>query len=73
MITRVDDLEKLPPEDLALATKFAVAVWCGEFGDDATTFNPPNTTSFANVFNMQIAKSYDIIVAARNIGIKIEM
>lgn len=73
MITRVDDLEKLPPEDLALATKFAVAVWCGEFGDDPEKFNPPQTTSFANVFNMQIAKSYDIIVAAKKLGIKIEM
>lgn len=73
MITRVEHLKDLSPEDLEMAKKFAVAIWCGEFGDDPLKFNPPNTTSFANVFNMMVAKAYDIILAAKKLGIKIEV
>jgi hypothetical protein len=73
LITRVEHLKDLSKEDYELAKKFSVAVWCGEFGDDPLRFDPPDTESFNNFFKMVIAKSHDIITAAKKIGIKIEM
>jgi hypothetical protein len=69
-MTKVDDLKNLPEKDLELATKFAKAVWAGEFGIE----DPENSgLEGTSVHGIMIAKAHDILRSAKKLGFKIKL